>query len=487
MRRRARNLAILAALAAGGWYHTTGSDASVTVQVKALAVGAKRLILSHALGTATRDTIGVRATDTAPPPATPFAIGLAPAAATLDTGATQQFAAVVDTMNHGRAKTFVGIRSATSGTVTSGGLYKAGASAGSDRAIATEGGKADTAVVMINLLPPPPPPPPQPPPPTTTSGCPTSGSLRLVSVSTDAQLASALSAALPGDQIRIAAGTYSGARSWSKSGTASAPITLCGLPGVGPVIKSGTFTGTGSYVIYTGIVFQGADAVESRNNVYLHDAHHVTFTGNEIRGGHYHAGLSVDEVHHMTITYNYIHDNGHDTSHDHGIYFKTTSGPGNFIANNLLVRNAARGISLHDNTGVGVFDVLVTHNTMAENGSTGLLVDDGDRITVANNIAAENGAATGQKQIRVIAGNNNRVYNNLTYSTTSSRAGIENTTSSTLSGNVVGNPLFLFGYGDLHLQAGSPALGLGLPAYVWGADYDGGPRDSAPDAGAYER
>jgi parallel beta helix pectate lyase-like protein len=334
------------------------------------------------------------------------------------------------------------------------------------------------------------PPPNDPPPgnpPNLTRGCPTNGYLRLVNVDTDAEISSALSNAQPGDQIRIAKGTYSGNRSLTRSGTAANPLVICGVPGAAPVLKGGQFKSTASYLVLTGLVFEGAAAAESTNNVYLNNAHHVTFSGNEIRGGHYHAGLSTDEVHHMVITYNYIHDNGHDTSHDHGIYFKTTTGPGNLISNNLLVRNAARGLSLHDNSGAGVFDVLVTHNTVVGNGSTGILVNDGDRMTLANNIAAHNGDKTSQRQIRILAGNNNKAFNNVTFHPTASRAGIENSTASQLARNVIGDPRFVSLPGDLHLQAQSAAIDKGDPSFPAGPDYDGKTRGSSPDAGAFEK
>jgi hypothetical protein len=108
-------------------------------------------------------------------------------------------------------------------------------------------------------------------------------------------------------------------------------------------------------------------------------------------------------------------------------------------------------------------------------------------MTLANNISAFNGDKTSQRQIRIRAGNNNRAYNNLTYHPTSSRAGIENTTGSLLSGNQVGDPRFVSQFGNLRLQTGSPAIDLGRSDYAAGSDYDGRARGAAPDAGAFER
>ncbi|MGQ0702379.1 MAG: hypothetical protein ACT4PM_04510 [Gemmatimonadales bacterium] len=59
--------------------------------------------------------------------------------------------------------------SATGGTVTTSGLYLAGATAGTFSVVAAGGGKADTAVVNVTTLAPPPPPPP--PPSTPVLGC----------------------------------------------------------------------------------------------------------------------------------------------------------------------------------------------------------------------------------------------------------------------------------------------------------------------------
>jgi hypothetical protein len=365
------------------------------------------------------------------------------------------------------------------------------------------GGSAirDTAWVTVSSTPSAPgdptdPPPPDsttttPPPPSgdvvgATHGCPSGGYARLVNVSTGAQLASALSNAQPGDQIRLAGGRYTGGRSWSRSGTASAPITLCALPGVTTILSGGQFKITGSFWTITGLVFEGPDG--SQNNVYISGSHDFNFVGNEVRGSDWHAGMSVELVRNATIAYNYIHDNGRDHSIDHGIYFRRTAGPGNRIVENLLLRNAARGLSMHDNGGGAINDVFVAQNTSAGNGSTGILVNvnAGTGDVVANNIAAGNGDQTGQDQIRVLSGTS-LITHNLTWSASSALAGIENSTSSSLVGNKVGNPLFMAPYGDVRVQAGSPAVGMADPSRVVSPDFTGKVRDSSPDVGAYER
>lgn len=363
-----------------------------------------------------------------------------------------------------------------------------GTGAGSATITAAVEEKRGTAAVAVSLAPAPPP----PPAPGTYKGwyvTPTGSASGTGTSASPWSLQTALSGAggkvLPGDTVWIRGGTYPNGGSLSVGGNATASVTFSGYPGESAIIKN-QFSGTASYVVIQNLIFEGPINAAT-NQVYLHNCHHVVFTRNEIRNGDFHAGLSVDESHHMTITYNYIHDNGRDVSHDHGVYYKTTNGTGSVIANNLLVRNAARGLSFHDNTGVGVYDVVIAHNTVVGNGSTGILVNDGDRMTLVNNIAVGNGDKTGQSQIRVVAGNGNKIWNNLTWhATASSRAGIENTTSSEMTGNKIGNPLLLTYLADLRLQAGSPAINMGLTGWTFGSDYAGKLRIAAPDVGAFE-
>lgn len=206
------------------------------------------------------------------------------------------------------------------------------------------------------------------------------------------------------------------------------------------------------------------------------------------------AGLDFIRVHHMTVTYNYIHDCGVNTNNDHGIYWSSTTGPGNLVANNLLVRNAARGLSMHDNGGIGIWDVIVAHNTIVGNGGTGILVRDGDRRTIVNNLCAFNAAAVGgQGQIYTFTqgtdspASNDKYWNNLTWSTIAGKEDIQNDVVPPCEelGNIIANPLFINDLTDFHLQAGSPAIGLGRIGYATN-DYDQKLRDALPDAGAYE-
>lgn len=424
------------------------------------------------------------------PTPTVASVAVSPGSASAEVGESQQFSA---TARDASGKTmgdavFTWKSTNTSvATVTSSGLASARA-AGAALIIATSGAFADTARFTVTA---------PPVDEVVVPGAPTSGyfvspsgrSGNSGTMSSPWDLATALSGAggkiRPGDTIWVRGGTYPNGGRMTAGGSSSANVTLSGYPGETAIIKR-QFRSSASYTTITNLVFEGP-IDGNTNQVYLHDLHHVTFTKNVIRNGDYHAGLSVDESHHMIITHNYIHDNGRSNQHDHGIYFKTTTGTGNVIANNLLVRNAARGLSLHDNSGPGVYDVTVAHNTVVGNGSTGILVNDGDRITLVNNIAMNNGDGRDQDQIRVIAGNSNNVLNNLTWhSSATSRRGIENTTSSRMSGNKVADPMFRSYLSDLRLQSGSPAIGMGLSGYSFGTDYSGASRSGSIAVGAYQ-
>jgi len=336
-------------------------------------------------------------------------------------------------------------------------------------------------------------PPPALPPTSGTAvrGCPNGGYTRLVSVSTKAQLDAALSNARAGDQIRLAAGTYLGRADLTKSGTSAAPITVCAPAGTQAVLRGGRFKNTGSWVVITGLVFEGPNGGDG--NVYLAGGSDVKFTGNEVRFSGWHYGVSAEQTCRLSITNNYIHDNGGVSGEiDHGIYFRRQLCP-SLIANNLITGSVGRGISLHDNTSTNkIENVTVAYNTIVGNGSAGILMatNGGTGNVVANNVLANNGLTYKYKQIRVKSGTNgNTVANNVVWSPTASQSGIElwSGTANTVLRNVSLDPMFVTKYSNLQLQAGSPAVGLGDPKWTVSTDYAGKTRDGSPDAGAYER
>jgi hypothetical protein len=227
----------------------------------------------------------------------------------------------------------------------------------------------------------------------TPAGCPATGYLRLVNVSTMAQLITALGNAQPGDQIRLASGTYSmsGAPAISRSGTATNRITLCGPRTA--IFNGNNAAGTwldvkGSNLLVKGFritaaakgVFQEAGS----NNIYddLELDHlrtegiilHTTSTNNVIR-------------------YSYIHDTGlEQPGYGEGIYVgrgSTNDQAVNYthIHHNRLENISAEGIEIKVPSSWN----LIEFNTLKNAGSSGLV------------------GATTPLQVR---GSNNRVFDN---------------------------------------------------------------------------
>ncbi len=116
----------------GGLY-TAGATAGTGFRVIATASGFA-------------DTASV--TITAAPVPTLVAIELSPSSASLNTGGSQQFS-VIGRMSDGGTQAVTPSYQATGGTISTGGLYSAGGTAGNFRVIATASGFADTSSVTL--------------------------------------------------------------------------------------------------------------------------------------------------------------------------------------------------------------------------------------------------------------------------------------------------------------------------------------------------
>jgi Right handed beta helix region len=324
----------------------------------------------------------------------------------------------------------------------------------------------------------------------------------------------AMSTLAPGELAQVRAGLYltghpfgtrQDTHTWSTRCSPSAPCSIVAFPGEKPVLR-GQVALEGAYLRLSGFVIEGplsrdaASPDERRaNQVLVADASWVELSDNEIRHNDYHAGIKVDRSSHVHILNNYIHDNGRFgierdpvtgnevTETDHGIYWGSTSGGGNLVANNLIVRNRAKGLQFYPGD---VADVVVVGNTIADNGNAGIIMNGRtDRITVIGNLVAYNGH-DGKRQIRVQRGDGHRVEHNIAYSPVESLNGIENRTASVVRENRFEDPLFVDREeGNYRLREGSPAIDLGLPGFALARDlaHTDRPRGPRPDAGAFER
>jgi hypothetical protein len=135
-----------------------------------------------------------------------------------------------------------------------------------------------------------------------------SGGRNTVDVANDAELASALAIASPGDTIRLGAGTYSADHTIDKSFSADNPLIVEGAASFASVM-TGKVTMLGQHNIVTGLLFSGAGAtvqIRGYNNKVIANK----FTGrrgNMITPGN---GNDPDPGSHCEIAYNEFYEPG---------------------------------------------------------------------------------------------------------------------------------------------------------------------------------
>ncbi len=137
------------------WTATGGTVSASGLYTAGSTAGTSyRVIARGTSGHADTANITINAPPPPPPPPTVTALVLSPSSASLLTAAIQQFTAT-EQLSNGTSRAASGVTwSATGGTVTSGGLYTAGAAAGSYRVIATgTTGHADTSSITITIPP----------------------------------------------------------------------------------------------------------------------------------------------------------------------------------------------------------------------------------------------------------------------------------------------------------------------------------------------
>jgi hypothetical protein len=343
-------------------YSATGGTITNTGLYTAGETAGTFQVVASDSGGVLADTAVVEVTaDPAPPAPSLAQVVLKPSSASLTAGQTKQFSAY-GVMSNGDSVAVSASYSATGGTISSSGLFTAGTAAGTFRAIATAEGKADTASITISS-------PPATSPPSVAEGCPTSGYLRLVNVSTAAQLSGALSAALPGDQIRLASGNYAGGFSTSRDGTQSNPITLCGP-------RTATIQNTGGWFAVKSDwwIFRGFRLISGVVGLYADNANHLVIDsllvenvnqeGIMLQGT---AGSSYNIVRNNTIRYT-----GRVQSvYGEGIYVgsgQTNNHPSNF--NQIIDNHFGPGVTAeHIELKVGTSGNLVKGNVSDATGS----------------------------------------------------------------------------------------------------------------------
>ncbi len=345
-------------------------------------------------------------------------------------------------------------------------------------------------------------PPPPPPPPPTSGGA---SCTKVASAQGTAAFQSLVSSLAPGDVLCLHAGSYSarGTRiTVAANGTSAQPITIRNYPGEIRPALLGMFTVTGDYVVLdrmhfdgpTGNVGNSATASGEDIDVWLNGANGSAISRSEIEGSLWHAGVFASNSTGIRIMDDWIHDNGNPAdaaqlNSSHGIYMSSGSG---WITSNLIEHNLAFGVHLYDGSG-GPHDVLISQNTIVDNGRAGVILANDTRNTlVVDNIIAWN-ASLG-------------IYGwNLTNTTNSASNNVEYANAAGNDQNYLGAGGIAFGSeiladprfvapvagatgGDYRLQATSPAVNRGRTLYSNFDDMNGvvRPLGGVPDVGAYE-
>ncbi|MBA3831938.1 MAG: right-handed parallel beta-helix repeat-containing protein [Chthoniobacterales bacterium] len=317
---------------------------------------------------------------------------------------------------------------------------------------------------------------------------------------------------MAGDTILVRPGTYTDYQSgWglhlSKSGTASAPITVRSTKFHRATIDASGTTFSrrpygvsidGSYNVIDGFKISTSPGTGLRV-----DGDYNKVTNNEIFG----SGLDPTNGYNgsgifegsgglgNTYVQNYVRDNGTD-GFDHGFYL---CGDNMTVVNNVIVRNSGAGIQVAGYDGVE--NIHIYNNTIAYSGTRGIVLwpaqEDGgttiDYAQIDNNIIAFNG--TDGIDGCNPAGTGNVVSNNVIYGNAGTsidwlacgpfgQGGFQVTVTNTIAAD----PKF-FRFDDFHLRADSPAIdaGLNLGTAV-PIDYDGvvRPQGAGFDIGAFE-
>jgi hypothetical protein len=307
----------------------------------------------------------------------------------------------------------------------------------------------------------------------------------------------------------VRGGTYTQNLYMSRSGTATAPITLAAYPGETVVLHAASASDTtvingityenwypvivsGSYFRLRGFVVENGLG-PSDANVYIRgSASHIELSGNEIRSGQNNGVFAERTTSYLYILGNKVHDNGSQRVQDlgyqsHGLYIE---GSNDLIANNLIYNHPwGFGLQIWPVN----HDTMVVDNTIAASGHSAVLLGaanpgDVSGIIVRNNILyGDDWGVELYKNCPVTSyADHNVIY---AYSDAPIMSGCQSGLD-TSGGNTLSAPLFVDYAGrDLHLQAASPAIDRASSAWSETSDADGRgrPQGAAPDIGAFER
>jgi hypothetical protein len=305
-------------------------------------------------------------------------------------------------------------------------------------------------------------------------------------------LVKAVAALRPGRRVLVRAGTYKERVEVVRGGSKADPVAIAAYPGEHPVLV-GRLRVSADHVRVAGLVLDGTGGAAFDSSLYIAGAQDVDVRGCEIRnavGSGVFVGDRGNPSSNVVLVRNWIHDNGTDDFHDHGIYW--AQGNGGLIGNNVIEKSAGFGVHLYPDAN----DVRVMYNTVVASGRSGIIVagderDESDRNLIVNNIVAFNGELGIRSSFDAKPGTGNVVRRNLLFGNTAGDlpSGRYAAGLSIKPDNRIANPQFVDRAGrNYRLSPSSPALDRADPAYTLAFDFTGKRRPSGkgPDIGAYE-
>ena len=290
-----------------------------------------------------------------------------------------------------------------------------------------------------------------------------------------------------GVTVHVAPGSYSGAITTSRSGTATARIRFVSDVPWAAMIRASSvdiiWTNLGNYTDIEGFDIAGNDPTTC--NGIINYASYVRIVGNQVHDvglDHVACKYGSGIVNHQNraghdndIVGNRVHDVGdyaHANALQHGIYHSNLRG---HIWNNVVFRCAGWGIHLWH----AANQVVIANNTVFNNANGGLLIGDGDDsggflngvvndyTIVINNIVYRNGQQSGASGYGIEeygrTGRHNQYLNNLVYQNGPKDWKLQN--GITPRATIENDPQFVNyqpdGTGDYRLRPTSPAIDAG--------------------------
>jgi hypothetical protein len=266
-------------------------------------------------------------------------------------------------------------------------------------------------------------------------------------------------------------------------GTAARPIVIRAAPGERVVLR-GRLKIQADHVRVSGLIMRGPGPSQGGDVLlYVSRARDVIVSQNRFTDAAKSAIFVGDGSADVRLIGNLILHNGTNPKLDHGVYFGDVTG--GLIADNVMARNAAYGIQLYPHATA----IVVTQNTIVDNGLSGVMIG-GERTTtsegntVVNNIIAFNGEDGVRTYWGGPVGVGNQVLDNLVYGNA-----VGGVVGLAASGTVVLDPGFVDRPNDdYRLRSSSPAIERAALKYTTKTDLLGRPRplDRLPSLGAYE-